>query len=397
MTLENFTHSFEPFSDLKSILPSVAEALGVNVDDLEILNDGMVSCEYMMARKYQDRAIQKISFPGLPFIQTRAMHAPASYPCGCGVVIYEARNNPDLRYGFFETAYNCNYSYRVFIVPKKSVFRLMRHANRLSQQISDKCPPILEDGILQCIIDNTVGFLLHQKDIEQYGVKIRRGIILSGQPGNGKSMVCRWIQKICRDKNIDFGVIGGSEIERVFAEGHKLDDLFSRFPVTFFDDIDINYLNRRKGDGKIACAILSSMDGVFQSDHTVRIFTTNEDLIDIDEAFRRPGRIDRCFNLNPPNWKLRSRLVLERWPSEILEYLEGKMDTLLNKSEGFSFAEMESIRSLLVTNKLMGTGKWDLNLAFKEYDEGRETFSKQRIYDKFGFSIRDKSGDQSKI
>ena len=370
--------SFGPFNDLRKVLPEIAKALGVCEEELEILCDWTINSEYMDSRSYQDRAIKKIPLSGIPFISTRAMHSPQQKPPGHGVVIYEGRDNPHLRYAIFETVYGGDYNKQYYIVPKKSVFRLARHAHRLSQKITEKAPPILDGDLLQQIINNTVGFMKRKKDIEKYGVKVRRGIILTGEPGNGKSMACRWIQKLCKDNSIDWGVVSGGEIERTFHEGQKLESLFCRYTVTFFDDIDINYLNRKSGDGKVACAILSAMDGLFQSNHTIRIFTTNEDLKDIDEAFRRPGRVDRCFALIRPNWNLRRQLVLERWPGEILDYLKDKVDILLKKTEGFSFAELEAIRALLVTNKLMGSGEWDLEIAFKEYYEGRETFTAKR-------------------
>ena len=120
----------------------------------------------------------------------------------------------------------------------------------------------------------------------------------------------------------------------------------------------------------------------------ILIFITNENLDDIDPAFIRPGRIDKCFMIRKPTPKMRRQLIEERWHDEILEYLDkdNRLDYLMEGSDGFSFAELESIKSILVTNKLMGTCNWDIEAAFKEFHEGRETFSQTKYGNKrFGF------------
>jgi cell division protease FtsH len=382
---ENFEMSFGPYQDLVRCMPEIAKALGASPEDLEVVHEYSIQTEYMNERSLRDRAIAKIGLNGLPFISKHALHQ-AHLNIGDGIVIYEAKGNPDLKWAYFRVSYGAAYTQEYILVPKGKLFALSRHAIKMSRMASEKNPPLLADGLLEDLVNNTVGFLSKKKEIENYGVKIRRGIILTGEPGNGKTMACRWIQKLCKDKGVDWGVVNGQEIEATFAKGDRLEGLFARHTVTFYDDIDINYLDRKKGDGKIACAILSAMDGVFQADHIVRIFTTNEDLNDIDPAFIRPGRIDRCFTILKPTAKMRRQLVVERWHPEILSYLgDDCLEDLIAKSDGFSFAELESIKSLLVTNKLLGTREWDLDVAFNEFYEGRETFQKKKSSAGFGF------------
>lgn len=383
---EKNKHCFGPYNELKKNLAIIAKELNVPVDDLRLIKECAISTDYMLERRLQDKIIKKIGMEGMPFISFHKAHS-CTLDVGDGILILEARNNSDLQYAFFKTTYAGGYTYSVFIVPKEKVYRLQRHAAHMSEFLSEKHPPLLREGLLKDIVNNTVGFFAKKKELEEYSVKIRRGIVLSGEPGNGKTMVCRWIKKLCKRRGLAWGVISGGEIERYFSSGENLEKLFAQYPVTFYDDIDINYLNRKTGDGKIACAILSAMDGVFQANHIIRIFTTNEDLKDIDPAFIRPGRIDRCFVLEKPTHVLRQILVSERWPIEIVKYLTdtNQLEELLKISEGFSFAEMDAIKSLLVTNKIMGTGQWNLDRAFEEFYDGRETFS-QKHKKNLGFS-----------
>jgi len=374
-------YSFGGLTELSRDIPLICEALDVNSEDLCVFRSWIIDSQYMGIKSIRDRAIKKFGLKELPFIQINGLHSPQDNKhdyVGDGYVLYETRGKRKIRYVKAHIPYGSNYQIELHIIPKGQVYFFMRHVQAMNQICSDKLPPILEGNLLQDIINNTVGFLLKRKEIEKYGVKVRRGILLSGDAGNGKTMACRWIKKICTQNGIEHGTITAAEIERFFNEGNPLDELFNRYTVTFYDDIDIEYLNRKQGSGKIACSILSAMDGFTQTDHIIRIFTTNEKLNDLDPAFVRPGRIDRCFNINTPNADLRRQLIIERWPEEIKQYIgEQGLKYLILKSEGFTFAELESIRSILVTNKLVGGKEWDLYKAFDDFYNGRETFEKK--------------------
>jgi hypothetical protein len=54
------------------------------------------------------------------------------------------------------------------------------------------------------------------------------------------------------------------------------------------------------------------------------------------------------------------------------------MEKLILKSAEFSFAELEAIRTFLVTNKTLGDGKWDLDRAFDEFNARRASEKKRR-------------------
>lgn len=366
--------AFAPYNDLSKAMPLAAKLLECDPSDLLVCED--ISMYYMSKPSLRDRAIQAVGLSGIPFISSNNLHG--NLP-GKGLVLYEGRNNPALRYVVFCCSYGIGYTKYLHLVPRGSLFQLKRHITRQEQSDCEKTPPILTDGLLDSIVNDTVGFLMLKKDIEKYRIKIRRGILLSGDPGNGKTMICRWIQKLCVDNGISWGTVTGSEIESQFSQGKALDSLFNRWTVTFFDDIDISYLNRSRGNGKIACAILTAMDGVRQSDHIIRIFTTNETVSSLDEAFIRPGRIDRSFVLTKPDSYLRKKLILS-WSSEIVEYLTSQnlLDKFVRDTEDLSFAEIDSVRTILVTNNLMKSQGWNLSQAMKDYYESRNIEPKSK-------------------
>jgi cell division protease FtsH len=352
--------------ELRKQLPGIATALGCVADDLAIVDYEFWPKEYMLG-EMRDKVVSVMGMSdGLPIIQRYRSQRPG--PGGIGITYYENRLSPDIKYAisFLKGTYDDEY---YLIVPKAQLFKLRRNVARLNKKCNKANEiPILPEGLMEEIIQNTVGFLLKAKEIEKYGVKIKRGLVLDGDPGNGKTMICRHIQKMCSQNGIRWGTITSADIDDAYQ--HKtLIELFQDYPVAFFDDIDVAYLNRAKGNGKIACSLLTAMDGMSQKGHLVRIFTTNEPLSELDPAFTRPGRIDKCITLRNPDEALRKKLVQTVWPEEIK--LAINLEDLLAGSDGYSFAELEAIRTLLVTNKTLGDGHWDLKKAFKEFQSRR--------------------------
>jgi AAA+ superfamily predicted ATPase len=316
-----------------------------------------------MSGKYRDIPVKTIGpIEKLPFISSSPLHGTKNP--GYGAIYYKCRNVP-LHYAIVHI--RGVWDDEMFLVCKQSeAARVIIACKRQCEAVFDENkPPILADGILEDIVANTVGFLIKSKEIERYGIRIKRGLILEGEPGNGKSMVCRYLQRLCIKHSINFGIVTAAHIDKAYRD-QQLTKLFHQYMVTFFDDIDITYMNRKSGDGKVATSLLTAMDGMFNDSHLIRIFTTNERVNDLDPAFTRPGRIDKCITLSKPDEKLRRRLV-ETWPKEIKDNLD--LDKLIKLSTNFSFAEMESIHTLLVTNKILGNGKWDLERAFREHNE----------------------------
>lgn len=364
--------------DLRKELPRIAGLIGETLDSVNVYDSRRWRDTYQTT-DWRDRCILKDGvINGLPMIQQRRQQTDGYV--GLGLTVYENRLDPRIKYAYWR-ARGSQADETYIVVGKANAFRLLRNIIRQNREASKITKvPVLEPGLLDEIVRNTVGFLLRAKEIENYGIRIKRGLIFDGPPGNGKTMLCRYIQKLCAQHNISWSVVTSSEIDDAYE--HKyLDDLFRNATVTFFDDIDVAYMDRKKGNGKMACALLTAMDGMADEGHIVRIFTTNEQVSELDEAFTRPGRIDKCITFEKPSEDLRRKLVVEFWPEEVKAAVD--VDGLIRRSKDFSFAELECIRTLLVTNKLLGTERWDLELAFDEFRATRD--AKKRKVAKVGF------------
>ena len=365
---ENEKPSTQMWGDLQRQLPHAAKMLNVEESKIRIYAISVASRDYMIS-KHRDLAVDFCGpYGSLPFIQTNRKHNGVTNQesLGYGLIKFKARDS-DLEYVTFVE--RGTYGDLQFLILREGdVFKYCRHCqrqNKIANPITDA--PILENGVLEDVLINTIGFLSRAKEIEKYNVKIKRGIILNGEPGNGKTMICRYIQKICDQKNINWGIITSAAIDRAYND-QRLNELFDQYTVSFFDDIDVAYMDRSRGNGKMACSMLTAMDGVISNKHVVRIFTTNESINEMDKAFVRPGRIDRFIAIKKPNSNLRRRFVMT-WDEEILSNIN--VDDVVQKSENYSFAELEAIKTNLVT-QFVFYGEWDQEKAFEEFDERKQ-------------------------
>src|SRR5215510_12562767 len=202
--------------------------------------------------------------------------------------------------------------------------------------------PVLPPEQLDQLWKNTIGYLEapNLNRIKAYGGRARRGVLLTGAPGNGKTMACRWLWAACRPRRRE--TVHETEDQAVF---------------------------------------LSALDGINVHEGVVFVFTTNCSLDLIDRAFKRPGRIDLVLNFKPPDERLRRQLI-ERWHEDIRGHIN--VDLAVTSTEGFSFAEIEELKNLLVM-RCMDSGEWDWDWALKQFDVNRsELSSRPRRHVGFG-------------
>jgi len=203
---------------------------------------------------------------------------------------------------------------------------------------------------LEILRQNTIGYLdlNNLKRIRDLGGRPKRGLLLTGPPGNGKTSACRWLLNECLRLGYEHQQVSPDAYQaarRSCNPVQAVKDLFAvhRHGIIFFDDMDIALRDRntvKETDDQ--AVFLSALDGIDVNEGVVYVFTTNCPMGLIDAAFKRPGRIDLVLHFEKPDATLR-RALLDRWHAEILANID--VDAAVTETAGFSFAEVPDVGS----------------------------------------------------
>jgi transitional endoplasmic reticulum ATPase len=150
------------------------------------------------------------------------------------------------------------------------------------------------------------------------GISPPKGVLLSGPPGTGKTMIAR---AVASETGAHFIAVNGPEIVDRFygASEQQLRKMFetarAKAPcIIFIDEIDAIAPKREALSGekqverRIVAQLLTLMDGLAGRGEVMVLAATN--LPDnIDPALRRPGRFDREIRVAPPDRQGRAEIL----------------------------------------------------------------------------------------
>src|ERR671914_1449515 len=156
-------------------------------------------------------------------------------------------------------------------------------------------------------------FLRNPDKYAKLGARIPRGVLLSGLPGTGKTLLAR---AVAGEAGVPFFSASASEfIEAIVGVGaSRVRDLFKQAEtaapaIVFIDELDA--IGRARGGGGVVGGhdereqqtlnqILTEMDGFDVNDGVIVLAATNRPEI-LDPALLRPGRFDRRVAVQPPD------------------------------------------------------------------------------------------------
>ncbi len=165
-----------------------------------------------------------------------------------------------------------------------------------------------------------VDFLKNPEKYTRLGGRIPKGVLLSGQPGTGKTLLAR---AVAGEANVPFFSMSASEfVEMVVGVGaSRVRDLFNQAKdvapaIVFIDELDA--IGRSRGGGmsfgghdereQTLNQILTEMDGFTGSEGVIVIAATNRPEV-LDSALLRPGRFDRQVPVSPPDQRGRKAIL----------------------------------------------------------------------------------------
>jgi hypothetical protein len=311
--------------------------------------------------------------------QTRAKFYPST---NFGIRLYTLEGISFARcVAFINTDYDQN-AYDLFVVSRADYLKLFKHVLRLGRQkVADSPPPVLPEEQLEVLRQNTIGYLDRNnlKRIKELGGRPKRGLLLTGPPGNGKTSACRWLWEECRRHGYHYQFVSPDAYQAARRSCNAVEAVRALFTVhgvgiIFFDDMDVALRDRntvRETDDQ--AVFLSALDGIQVNEGVVYVFTTNCSLTLIDPAFKRPGRIDLVLHFALPDAGLRRRLM-DRWHAEVRAGID--LDIAVEQTDGYSFAEVEELKNLLIL-RYIDTNSWDWDWAMEQFRQNRTELADQ--------------------
>ncbi len=193
--------------------------------------------------------------------------------------------------------------------------------------------------------------LTHADLFAQAGVKPPRGVLLSGPPGCGKSLLAK---ATANESGVNFLSVKGPELlTRFVGESERaVREVFRKARmaapcVVFFDEVDALLPARGSGssDDKVGERVmgqfLAEMDGVEGLDGVLILAATNRP-DRLDPALLRPGRFDLHLVIGPPDRAAReaiARIALRGKPVSD----DVSASALAGVTEGFTGAEVRAV------------------------------------------------------
>lgn len=142
------------------------------------------------------------------------------------------------------------------------------------------------------------------KDLITNKIKIKRGVLLGGKYGTGKTLAATVASKIAVDNGITYVYVPRAD-ELAHAIGFAKQNQ-SPACVVFVEDID----RAMNGERSVAIDdILNIIDGIDTKTTNVIVVLTTNDLNAINPAMLRPGRLDAVIEVQPPDAKAVEKLL----------------------------------------------------------------------------------------
>jgi predicted AAA+ superfamily ATPase len=218
--------------------------------------------------------------------------------------------------------------------------------NRQYSQITLKKQPFKTDELyhlpsfeIQDIIDDIKSFWDRKEKYKEYKFIHKRGILMYGEPGCGKSGI---IQLIVNDLIIRDGIVinikDNEEVERFLDFIPTFRNIEPNRPIiVILEDLDSIAGENSYSTSKL----LNILDGVKQIEGVVYIATTNYPERLQERITNRPSRFDRRYKVEQPNDEIRRAYIINKLNDEDKKGVDVEM--WVEKTKGMSLSHLKEV------------------------------------------------------
>jgi len=201
-------------------------------------------------------------------------------------------------------------------------------------------------------MQQVMNIMQHPSEYAKKGVRMPKGILLEGEPGNGKTLFAKalageakvnFIPTKATDFESMFMAIGPMKVKLLFKKARR------RAPcIVFIDEFDgIGTVRNYSGSAietentRIVTALLNELDG-FEPTKGVLVLAATNSIQALDPALIRPGRFDAKFSVPYPDSDAREKLI-EMYCKGKNPASECTVSVLTKMFNGYSCAKIESV------------------------------------------------------
>ncbi len=216
-------------------------------------------------------------------------------------------------------------------------------------------------------------YLKNPKQFGAMGARVPKGILVSGPPGCGKTLLAR---ALAGEAGVPFFSISGSDFVELYVGvgAARIRDLFREAKrhapaIVFIDELDAVGKSRMLVGGQdereaALNQLLVELDGFDTRAGVVVMAATNRPDI-LDSALLRPGRFDRRLVVDQPDMRGRAAILRVHARGKPLE-ADVDLDRLARRTPGFSGADLANVMNEAA---LLATRRHRDSIGASELDE----------------------------
>lgn len=160
---------------------------------------------------------------------------------------------------------------------------------------------VFPDDIQEQIDTNLFTPVLHTEKVRKASIPLKRGVLLAGTFGTGKTLAAMVTAKYATDNGWTFIYLDDAETLEYSVDLAK----FYQPCIVFAEDIDRVADIKDDEDN----TILNILDGVLSKDCEIMTVLTTNYVDQISTAMFRPGRLDAVITITPPDSKAVQKLI----------------------------------------------------------------------------------------